>query len=57
MGVDDQAVTDPATLKVHGLSGLRICDASVFPDVIASNIMSSVIMVAERGADFIQKQG
>lgn len=57
MGVDKQAVTDPATLKVHGLEGLRICDASVFPDVVASNIMATVMMVAERGADSILQQG
>ncbi|WP_261616510.1 GMC family oxidoreductase [Microbaculum marinisediminis] len=55
MGTDDMAVTDPATLKVRGLDGLRICDASVFPDVVASNIMATVLMVAERGADFIQQ--
>lgn len=53
MGVDSDAVVDPATLKVHGLDGLRICDASVFPDEIASNIMATVIMVAERGAEFM----
>lgn len=53
MGTDADAVTDPATLKVRGLDGLRVCDASVFPHVVASNIMSTVIMVAERGADFI----
>ncbi len=39
-------------LKVRGLDGLRVCDASVFPDVVASNIMATVIMVAERGAEF-----
>nr|WP_295467013.1 GMC family oxidoreductase N-terminal domain-containing protein [Mesorhizobium sp.] len=54
MGTDEESVVDPATLKVHGLEGLRICDASVFPDVVASNIMATVIMIAERGADFIR---
>lgn len=54
MGTDDGAVVDPATLKVRGLDGLRVCDASVFPDVVASNIMATVIMVAERGAEFIR---
>lgn len=53
MGTDPDAVVDPATLKVHGLEGLRVCDASVFPDVVASNIMATVVMVAERGAEFI----
>ncbi|MBS3651718.1 hypothetical protein KEU06_24160 [Pseudaminobacter sp. 19-2017] len=36
---------------------MRVCDASVFPDVVASNIMATVIMVAERGADFIINGG
>jgi choline dehydrogenase-like flavoprotein len=53
MGTEPGTVVDPATLKVHGLEGLRVCDASVFPDVVASNIMATVIMVAERGAEFI----
>ena len=57
MGTDHEAVVDPATLKVRGLEGLRVCDASVFPDVVASNIMASVLMVAERGADFILNPG
>ena len=50
------AVVDPATLKVHGLEGLRVCDASVFPDVVASNIMATVMMVAERGAEFMSNR-
>jgi len=53
MGMDEMAVVDPATLKVRGLEGLRVCDASVFPDVVASNIMATVIVVAERGSAFI----
>lgn len=53
MGLDADAVVDPASLKVHGIDGLRVCDASVMPDVVASNIMATVIMIAERGADFI----
>ncbi|WP_442579405.1 GMC family oxidoreductase [Mesorhizobium sp. ASY16-5R] len=55
MGVDHEAVVDPARLKVHGLEGLRVCDASVFPDVVASNIMATVMMIAERGAEFLRK--
>jgi choline dehydrogenase len=54
MGTDAMAVVDPKTLKVHGLEGLRIADASVFPDVPAGNICATVFMVAERGAAFIQ---
>lgn len=53
MGNDAGAVVDPSTLKVRGLEGLRVCDASVFPDVVASNIMSTVMMIAERGSEFM----
>lgn len=55
MGTDPLAVVDPATLKVHGLEGLRIADASVFPTVVASNICATVFMVAERAADMIRQ--
>jgi choline dehydrogenase len=53
MGRDTRAVVDPATLKVHGIEGLRVSDASVFPDLVASNICASVFMVAERAASFM----
>jgi choline dehydrogenase len=55
MGTDPLAVVDPATLKLHGIDGLRVCDASVFPDLVASNICATVFMVAERGAAFIAR--
>jgi choline dehydrogenase len=53
MGTDPLSVVDPLSLKVHGMDGLRIADASVFPDVVASNICATVFMVAERGASFM----
>jgi choline dehydrogenase len=53
MGMDDAAVVDPATLKVHGLDGLRIVDASVMPYVTNGNIYAPVMMVAEKAADMI----
>jgi choline dehydrogenase len=53
MGTDPLAVVDPGSLKVHGLDGLRIADASVFPDFVASNICATVFMVAERAAAFM----
>jgi choline dehydrogenase len=56
MGTDPLAVVDPRSLKVRGIEGLRVIDASVFPDVVASNICATVFMVAERGADFIINQ-
>jgi choline dehydrogenase len=56
MGLDSMAVVDPATLKVHGAASLRVADASVFPDLVASNICASVFMVAERAASFMTQQ-
>jgi choline dehydrogenase-like flavoprotein len=52
MGSDDNAVVDP-TLKVKGIDGLRVADASVFPSIIGGNTNAPVIMIAERAADFI----
>jgi choline dehydrogenase len=53
MGVEDTAVVDPTTMKVHGLEGLRVVDASVFPFVTNGNIYAPVMMVAEKAADLI----
>ena len=53
MGVDDMAVVDPASMRVHGIDGLRVVDASVFPFVTNGNIYAPVMMVAEKAADLI----
>ena len=53
MGGDEAAVVDPE-LRLRGLDGLRIADASVMPLVPSSNIQPAVMMVAERAADFIR---
>jgi choline dehydrogenase len=53
MGVDEMSVVDPSTMRVHGLEGLRVIDASVFPYVTNGNIYAPVMMVAEKAADLI----
>jgi choline dehydrogenase len=50
---DPMAVVDPLSLRVHGIDGLRVVDASVFPYVTNGNIYAPVMMVAERAADMI----
>jgi choline dehydrogenase len=52
MGTHDMAVTDPE-LKVHGVEGLRVVDASVMPYVTNGNIYAPVMMIAEKAADII----
>jgi len=53
MGTDPMSVVDPASMRVHGLEGLRITDASVMPYITNGNIYAPVMMVAEKAADLI----
>jgi choline dehydrogenase len=53
MGVDEMSVLDPETMRVHGLDGLRVVDASVFPYVTNGNIYAPTMMAAEKAADLI----
>ncbi len=53
MGTDARSVVDPATMRVHGLDGLRLVDASVLPYVTNGNIYAPVMMIAEKSADLI----
>ena len=53
MGIDEMAVAD-AQLRVRGIQGLRIADASVMPDLVGGNINAAVITIAEKAADLIR---
>ena len=53
MGTDEMSVVDPLTMRVHGVTGLRVVDASVFPYVTNGNIYAPTMMVAEKAADLI----
>jgi choline dehydrogenase len=53
MGTDSMSVVDPLSMKVHGVDGLRACDASVLPHITNGNIYAPVMMVAEKAADLI----
>jgi len=52
MGTGEDSVTDPS-LSVHGVTGLRVVDASVMPAVTNGNIYAPVLMIAEKAADII----
>ena len=52
MGTEPMAVTDPE-LRVHGIEGLRVVDASVMPAGTNGNIYAPVLMIAEKAADLI----
>ena len=53
MGPDDQTSVVDERLRVHGMSGLRIVDASIFPNITSGNINAPTMMVAEKGAEMI----
>ncbi|WP_051960096.1 GMC family oxidoreductase [Devosia riboflavina] len=56
MGPDaSDSVVDPL-LRVHGIEGLRVIDASVFPNITAGNINAPTMMVAERGAELVRRR-
>jgi choline dehydrogenase len=55
MGVDRMAVVDPQ-LRVRGIEGLRVADASVMPTVVSGNTNAATIMIGERCADLVRDE-
>ena len=53
MGTDAMAVVDPQ-LKVHGIEGLRVVDASIMPTLIGANTNATVIAIAEKAIDLMR---
>jgi choline dehydrogenase len=53
MGPEPGSAVVDHRLKVHGIGGLRVVDASVFPTITSGNINTPTLMVAEKAADLI----
>jgi len=54
MGGDPLAVVD-AELRVHGIGGLRVADASIMPTVVSGNTNAATIMIGEKAADMVRQ--
>lgn len=53
MGVDALSVVDPH-LRVHGLAGLRVADASIMPEIVSANTNAATVMIGEKAADLLR---
>jgi len=53
MGIDHMSVVDPQ-LRVYGVEGLRVADASIMPAVISGNTNAASIMIGEKAADLVR---
>jgi choline dehydrogenase len=56
MGRGEQAVVDPGTLRVHGVAGLRVIDASIMPRIVSANTVAATYCLAEKGADLVKAE-
>jgi choline dehydrogenase len=54
MGSDPMSVVD-AELRVHGIDGLRVADASIMPTVVSGNTNAATIMIGEKVADMVRR--
>jgi choline dehydrogenase len=54
MGNDPMAVVDPE-LRVHGIEGLRVADASIMPTVVSGNTNAAAIMIGEKASDLVRQ--
>ena len=55
MGPDANTSVVDLKLRVHGIEGLRVVDASVFPDIVSGHPVLAVIAIAEKAADLIRR--